>query len=229
VRDIPIFVLGLATIVGCSDEIEHAPAEATIEGSISTDLQSDLWHDHRHVHDGIQVHDHEHDSGFVGGHEHAHGHAHRHSPSPHGGVVVSLQRIATAGQMPGSSLAVPARPHLEILPGLPTDFNACLLSENTDGGWSHWNPEVGEITVVVQVQGTLFSLKCKQQPNSWQGVSEDKISCFGTELPPSLRKRLAGTQAKLRIAKFTLQVGQSTLRVSEQVYFRGEELSVFLQ
>jgi len=229
VRVPPIFIFGIATIVGCGHDLDTASVEPHRDSSVSTDLQRDLWHDHRHVHDGIQVHDHEHESGFAGGHEHSHGHAHRHSDPPLGGIVVSLQRIATAGQMPGSSITIPPRPHLEILPGLPTDFNACLLSENPDGDWSHWNPEVSEITVVLQVEGNLFTLNCKKQLKPQQDAEDDKISFFATQLPETLRNRLADTQAKLRLAKFTLKIGQSSLRVSEQVYFQGEELSVFLQ
>ncbi len=122
--------IGLAALVGCNDGAGTAERAGQNTPAVSTDTQADLWHAHRHVHDQVQVHDHDHGDGFVGGHEHSHGHAHRHPETALGGIVVSLQRIATAGQLPGGNPAVPPRPHLEILPGLPTELNACLLSEN---------------------------------------------------------------------------------------------------
>jgi len=98
----------LSLIAGDGGEKVIAPNEMSSLPPISTDLQNDLWHAHRHVHDEIQLHDHEHESGFEGGHAHPHGHAHRHAETPLGGIVVSLQRVATPGQLPGGSIIAPA-------------------------------------------------------------------------------------------------------------------------
>ena len=127
----PVYLLlSLAFSIGCSGRDETAPTVLNNATGVSTDIQNDLWHAHRHVHDQIQVHDHEHQDGFEGGHEHPHGHTHRHAETPLGGIVVSLQRSATPGQLPSGSIPVPKRPHLEILPGLPAELGVCLLSEN---------------------------------------------------------------------------------------------------
>jgi len=260
---------GFTAIVGCSDQNETTPPTSPNSASVSTDIQDDLWHAHRHIHDKIQVHDHEHTDGFVGGHKHPHGHTHRHAETVLGGIVVSLQRNATAGQLPGSSIAVPPRPHLEILPGLPAQLTVCFLSEEPPSprtenparpseetnqttaqttaqtnpkvssadapaeprsGWSYWDPELPEITIQFQLEGTEYTIACgKRVIPGPQPAGNASITGFGANLPKALRERLASTEARLRVAKLTVNVGQSRLRVSEQVYFQGEELSVFLQ
>ncbi len=262
-KHVAFLLAGFATIVGCSDRDDTAPPAPPNSPSVSTDIQDDLWHAHRHVHDNIQVHDHEHTDGFVGGHEHPHGHTHRHAETVLGGIVVSLQRNATAGQLPGGGIAVPPRPHLEILPGLPAELNVCLLSQELpsastengspasseadvmanqthfrtnstiappdDGGWSYWNPELAEITLNFQLEGTKYTLTCEKRIMSSEATGNASITAFRASLPEDLRVRLTSTKARLRVAKFTVEVGKSRLRVSEQVYFQGEELSVFLQ
>jgi len=262
-KHVAFLLAGFATIVGCSDRDDTAPPAPPNSPSVSTDIQDDLWHAHRHVHDNIQVHDHEHTDGFVGGHEHPHGHTHRHAETVLGGIVVSLQRNATAGQLPGGGIAVPPRPHLEILPGLPAELNICLLSQELpsastengspasneadvtanqthfrtnstvdppdDGGWSYWNPELAEITLNFQLEGTKYTLTCEKRIMSSEATGNASITAFRASLPEDLRVRLTSTKARLRVAKFTVEVGKSRLRVSEQVYFQGEELSVFLQ
>ena len=254
---------GFAAIVGCSDPVDTARSVPPNSPGVSTDIQDDLWHAHRHVHDNIQVHDHEHTDGFLGGHEHPHGHTHRHAETALGGIVVSLQRNATAGQLPGVGIAVPPQPHLEILPGLPAELNVCLLSQELpsastengfpasneadvianqthfrtnstvappdDGGWSYWNPELAEITLNFQLEGTKYTLTCEKRIMSSEATGNASITAFRASLPEDLRVRLTSTKARLRVAKFTVEVGKSRLRVSEQVYFQGEELSVFLQ
>lgn len=262
-KHIAFLLAGFAMIVGCSDRDDTAPPVPPNSPSVSTDIQDDLWHAHRHVHDDIQVHDHEHTDGFVGGHEHPHGHTHRHAETVLGGIVVSLQRNATAGQLPGGGIAVPPRPHLEILPGLPAELNVCLLSQELpsastengspasneadatanqthsrttstvappeDGGWSYWNPDLAEITLNFQLEGTKYTLTCEKRIMSSGAAGNASIAAFRASLPEDLRVRLTSTKARLRVAKFTVEVGKSRLRVSEQVYFQGEELSVFLQ
>ncbi len=254
---------GFAAIVGCSDPVDTARSVPPNSPGVSTDIQDDLWHAHRHVHDNIQVHDHEHTDGFLGGHEHPHGHTHRHAETALGGIVVSLQRNATAGQLPGVGIAVPPQPHLEILPGLPAELNVCLLSQELpsastengfpasneadvianqthfrtnstvappdDGGWSYWNPELAEITLNFQLEGTKYTLTCEKRIMSSEATGNASITAFRASLPEDLRVRLTSTKARLRVAKFTVEVGKSRLRVSEQVYFQGEELSVFIQ
>lgn len=219
----------LSLIAGCGGENVIAPNEMSSLSPISTDLQNDLWHAHRHVHDEIQLHDHEHKSGFEGGHAHPHGHAHRHAETLLGGIVVSLQRVATPGQLPGRTISAPVLPHLEILPGLPASLELCFLTESKPTGWSYWNPNTNEITVVVQVEGTSYKLACQKKLISGPQPTADEISSFKTELPESLRQRLAASKARLRIAKFSLYVENIRFKVREQVYFQGEELSVFLE
>ena len=258
---------GLASIVGCSDDKNTGSSAASNMSSLSTDLQDDLWHAHRHVHDGIQVHDHEHNPAFTGGHEHSHGHAHRHAETALGGIVVSLQRKATPGQLPGNSMSVPPRPHLEILPGLPAEINVCFLSENTlssrrvevenevpsnsdspqdttptaepdsdpapdpsnvGAGWSYWNPAVSEITITFQLEGTDYAVTAKERGIAANDGTSASISMFAASLPAVLRERLSATKARLRVSKLVLTLGSTRLRVSEQLYFQGEELSVFL-
>jgi hypothetical protein len=254
---------GFAAIVGCSDPVDTARSVPPNSPGVSTDIQDDLWHAHRHVHDNIQVHDHEHTDGFLGGHEHPHGHTHRHAETALGGIVVSLQRNATAGQLPGVGIPVPPQPHLEILPGLPAELNVCLLSQELpptstesgssasnggdvtagqinsrttstvappdNGGWSYWSPELAEITIHFQLEGTKYALACEKRRINSEAPENASITAFRASLPEDLRKRLTSTDARLRVAKFSIEVGRSRLRVSEQVYFQGEELSVFLQ
>jgi len=143
--------------------------------------------------------------------------------------VVSLQRVATPGQLPGRTISAPVLPHLEILPGLPASLELCFLTESKPTGWSYWNPNTNEITVVVQVEGTSYKLACQKKLISGPQPTADEISSFKTELPESLRQRLAASKARLRIAKFSLYVENIRFKVREQVYFQGEELSVFLE
>jgi hypothetical protein len=264
-----VFLLvGFAAIAGCSDGEEGASAIPQSTAAVSTDLQDDLWHAHRHVHDNVQVHDHEHTDGFIGGHEHRHGHTHRHTETTLGGIVVSLQRNATAGQLPGGSITVPPRPHLEILPGLPAQLNVCLLSEllpsastgtipanpnetdsdetdpatkpaglqsrfaaappNGSSSWSNWNPDLPQITIQFQIQGTEYTLACESRTTS-STAPETPMTVFGAALPDALRESLNSTKARLRVAKLRVEVGQARFRVTEQIYFQGDELSVSLQ
>lgn len=258
----PVYLLlSLAFSIGCSGRDETAPTVLNNATGVSTDIQNDLWHAHRHVHDQIQVHDHEHQDGFEGGHEHPHGHTHRHAETPLGGIVVSLQRSATPGQLPSGSIPVPKRPHLEILPGLPAELGVCLLSENvhTEGvaptaqkpispvdekntqvsskirsadssdHWSYWAPEVKEITIRFQLEGATYALNCEKGSVTSSTGLNGNIATFKAKLPETLRTRLTSTNARLRVAKLTIQVGASRFRVREQIYFQGEELSVFLQ
>ena len=253
----------LAAIAGCRDQDEVASLTPPSASMVPTDLQDDLWHAHRHVHDNVQVHDHEHAAGFLGGHEHPHGHTHRHADTPLGGVVVSLQRHATPGQLPGNSRIIPPRPHLEILPGLPTELSFCLLSEelppnpdsflpspthsNVDGtqpsadttkeafppdktqGWSYWSPDLPTITIQFQLEGTEYTLICPRRKEIAGERKNFHQHIFSSKLPEALRERLASTEARLRVAKLTVELGQTRFGVREQIYFQGEELSVFLQ
>ena len=260
-------LIGLSAFAGCSDRDEIASRTPDIPPIVSTDLQDDLWHAHRHVHDDVQVHDHDHTPGFLGGHQHPHGHTHRHAETQMGGIVVSLQRRATPGQLPSESILIPPRLHLEILPGLPTELNVCLLSEasllqppqinelaqpstetelagrNTaqepllgaappdDGtdAWSYWSPDLKTITIKFQLEGTEYAIACKKHEKTLPDVKIGENHFFCAEISAPLRARLASTKARLRLAKFTVELGDSRLHVREQIYFQGEELSVFLR
>ena len=126
-KDVHYLFFGVILFAGCHEQPPQDPDQVNSGTAISTDLQSDLWHAHRHVHDGVQVHDHEHESGFTGGHEHQHGHAHRHSETPLDGTIVSLRRLATPGQGPGSGTLIPYTFILRFSRGFQ-ELNLCLLS-----------------------------------------------------------------------------------------------------
>ncbi|HBV65017.1 MAG TPA: hypothetical protein DEF45_18575 [Rhodopirellula sp.] len=264
-------LISIVFTVGCSRPDSSTPSAARNTTGVSTDTQDDLWHAHRHVHDEVQVHDHEHHDGFEGGHQHPHGHTHRHAETLLGGIVVSLQRSATPGQLPGGSLVVPRRPHLEILPGLPSELRVCLLSENLpsagnqgvttpsedlispfnqtnpentksnpqisskinrsgpNGSWGYWDPKVTKISIYFQLEGTEYVLACEKRQINTGSAGKTGIPVFAAKLPENLRQRLTSTNARLRVAKVTVEIGTSRLRVREQIYFQGEELYVFLQ
>lgn len=223
-----VVVLGiiLGAMVGCGDGGQSAPSS---DDPVSTDLQSDLWHDHRHVHDGIQLHDHEHESGFVGGHDHPHGHAHRHAETPLDGTVISLARVATPGQLQGETREIPRGLHLEVLEGLPEALKVCLVTETAESGWSYWGDDVPEITVEFEVLGERFSLKCVKKEIPGAGTANRPIAGFQQQLPTSLRDGLSTGDSRVRISEFCINIGNSRFRAREQLYFKNRELSVSLQ
>jgi hypothetical protein len=222
-------LVSLVIFVGCGDGGDGAPSSDVPAVPVSTDLQSDLWHGHRHVHDEIQLHDHEHDSGFVGGHDHPHGHTHRHAETSLSGTVVSLYRVATAGQVQGDTLKIPPRLHLEVLSGLPDTLTVCLLTETAESGWSYWGNDVPEITIVIQAAENRSSLRClNQQVRAGEGAGV-AIHGFKQQIPLSLRHVLTTGNSRLRISEFSINIGNSRFLPRERLYFQNKELSLSLQ
>ena len=222
-------ILSLSMIVGCGDGGGGASSKVVTVAPVSTDLQSDLWHDHRHVHDGVQLHDHDHASGFVGGHDHPHGHAHRHAETPLSGTVISLSRVATAGQVPGETAKIPPRLHLEVLAGLPDTLTVCLLTETADSGWSYWGDNLPEITVEIEVLGERFSLKCPKQPIPATKASKVQITSFEQLIPSSLRDLLVTGNSRVRISELSIYIGNSRFLTREKLSFKDAEISVSLE
>ena len=145
---------------------------------------------------------HEHESGFTGGHEHQHGHAHRHSETPLDGTIVSLRRLATPGQSPGSGTLIPPGLHLEVLPGLPKELNLCLLSEAEESGWDYWGEPIDKITIELSIGGKEpTKINCVKKPAPRQeGPDFPFLFAAGTnrDPPTDFRKYLPASHFRIR-------------------------------
>ena len=229
-KDVHHLIFGVILFAGCHEQPPQDPDQVNSGTAISTDLQSDLWHAHRHIHDGVQVHDHEHESGFTGGHEHQHGHAHRHSETPLDGTIVSLRRLATPGQSPGSGTLIPPGLHLEVLPGLPKELNLCLLSEAEESGWDYWGEPIDKITIELSIGGKEpTKINCLKKPTPRQEGPDFPFFCFSQQVPTEIRQQISENTSRLHISVFALTIETSRFIPREELYLKNGELSVSLQ